>query len=231
MNPFRHLARLRGHSVWTQTLGPGSLIVDAGAHRGEFSQFLRERFGCRCLLVEANPDLAAKLNAGERDRIVAAALSDRDGEARFSFSDNPEAGSIAASGKDLDDRTSTVKTISLESLLALGETHRLNLLKLDIEGAEFDLIPNTPDEVLRRIDQITIEFHDFLPSFADRGLFESCRQRLESLGFSTFIMTIRGHGDVLFLNREKIVLSSWMEALLRLAGRWVIKSRELFSNP
>ncbi len=230
MSLFQNLVRLRGHSIWTPPLRPASVIVDAGAHRGEFSQGLRERSGCRCLLVEANPDLAAQLVAGEHDQILPAALSDHDGEARFTFSDNPEAGSIATAGGDRDARVSTVRTISLGSLIELAGCERLDLLKLDIEGAEFDLIGKTPDAVLRRVDQITIEFHDFLPDFAGRGLFETACRRLDSLGFEPFIMTVRGHGDVLFLNRATIDLPSLSRSLLRFGGRWVIKSRELFAS-
>lgn len=231
MNPFRHLARLRGHSVWTAHLGADSVIVDAGAHRGEFSHLLMDRFACRCVLIEANPTLADSLEAGESDQILRAALSDRDGETDFVFSDNPEAGSIALSSGGAEGGSTTVRTLSLESVLRIAGADHLDLLKLDIEGAEFDLLQHTPDPVLERIHQLTIEFHDFLPDFAGSGLFETCRRRLESLGFECFVMTMHGHGDVLFLNRKQIRLSPVSRALLKLAGPWVIKARDLFHTP
>lgn len=231
MSPFRHLVRLRGHSIWTASLGTESVIVDAGAHQGEFSTHLRSRFGCRCVLIEANPTLAAALEAGESDTILQAALSDRDGESEFVFSENPEAGSIAHNDAGTGGTTTRVQTLSLESVLRIAGAERLDLLKLDIEGAEFDLLQHTPDEVLERIDQVTIEFHDFLPAFAGKRLFETSRSRLESLGFECFVMTMRGHGDVLFLNRKQVRLSLVTRALLKLAGPWVIKARDLFQTP
>lgn len=228
MNPFQHLARLRGHTVWTGTLGPDSVIVDAGAHRGEFSRHLRDQKGCRSLLIEANPELAAALEAGEHDLILPAALSSRDGEAVFQFSDNPEAGSIALPSGVSEAEPVTVKTLSLATALERSGGGRLDLVKLDIEGAEFDLLLETPAEVLRTIGQLTIEFHDFLPAFSGKGLFEACRERLESLGFDSFVMTLRGHGDVLFLNRETVRLTPASRVLLKRFGPSVIKARELF---
>jgi hypothetical protein len=44
-------------------------------------------------------------------------------------------------------------------LTRTGSAGRRIVLKMDIEGAEWDSLLNTPDEVLRRIDQIAIEMH------------------------------------------------------------------------
>ena len=43
----------------------------------------------------------------------------------------------------------------------LGVTD-IEVLKMDIEGAELEVIDSLDDEFLRNISQITIEFHDFL---------------------------------------------------------------------
>ena len=44
-----------GHTL-CPILTPASKVVDAGAHRCEFSQIITERFGCRCWALEPNPD-------------------------------------------------------------------------------------------------------------------------------------------------------------------------------
>jgi hypothetical protein len=108
----------------------------------------------------------------------------------------------------------------------LGIT-RIDLLKLDIEGAEFDLIAATPNQILQRINQITVEFHDFKPAFRNRELFENARARLESIGFDCGNMAFRTHGDVLFLNRAQLRLVARQRIYLQFCARWIEKMNHL----
>lgn len=226
MNPFSSIRRVRGHTIWTTVLDSETSVVDAGAHRGEFSGELARRYGCRCLLIEANPDLAAALPVPGGSKVIHAALAATDGIATFHFSENPEAGGITGSSLATEHPGCEVSMRSLASILGEVPSGRVDLLKLDIEGSEFTLLEETSDDVLRGIAQITVEFHDFLPRFAQPDLFRSVRRRLESLGFRCFVMTIRGHGDVLFVNQERISIPSLTALLLHLFGRWIIKIRE-----
>jgi FkbM family methyltransferase len=226
MSWMSDLVRIRGHAVWTPPLGASSLVIDAGSHRGEFSAEIHRRFGCRCIAVEANPTLAAKLQVPPGGQVIHAALAAADGTANFVFRDNPEGGSITAQAADQGNSTSTVEMVALATLMRWIGAQRLDLLKLDIEGAEFPLLEQTPDEVLSRIGQITIEFHDFIPEFKGRGLFEAARARLECLGFLCCPMAFRTHGDVLFLNRQVIRLSAQQRVGIAWLGRWVLKLRD-----
>ena len=58
-----------------------------------------------------------------------------------------------------------VKTISLETLLAPYES--IGLLKVDVEGAEFDFLYGKD---LSKIKWITGEFHNWLFQYDDRGV-------------------------------------------------------------
>jgi FkbM family methyltransferase len=225
MSIFRHVDHVRGHAVWLPGLGRESVVVDAGAHKGEFSRSLAERFGCRCYLVEANPDLAAQLSQQGFKNVLPAALSAEDGRARFVHRDNKESGGIVAGEGETGATTVEVETLSLPALLRRVGAERIDLLKLDIEGAEFDLIAKTPDEVLRGIGQITVECHDFLPEFKGRGLYEALRDRLEALGFICCCMSIRTHGDVLFLNQSVAGLGAFNRFQLRHIARWEARLR------
>jgi hypothetical protein len=46
-----------------------------------------------------------------------------------------------------------------EQIAANGDGLRRLVVKMDVEGAEWDTLLQTPDEVLRRFDQLTIEMH------------------------------------------------------------------------
>ena len=160
------LRKIRGHHVRVDILDRESIIVDAGAHRGEFSSDLHKLTGCRCLLIEANPDLAAELRQLQLGPVINAALTTSDGETVLAVRENLEASSIFPTSNYGPETTVTIRKISLVSVLEeLGSDH-IDLLKLDIEGAEFELLVQTPSHVLRKIKQITVEFHDFLAGFA-----------------------------------------------------------------
>ena len=54
----------------------------------------------------------------------------------------------------------------------------LVLLKLDIEGGEWDVLFNTPNEIFDNIDSILLEYH------AQGGKLNEVNKKLEDLGFS-----------------------------------------------
>ncbi|HYE61173.1 MAG TPA: FkbM family methyltransferase [Phycisphaerales bacterium] len=183
---------LRGHTFLPAPIGPGSLVVDLGANTGDFSRQVRARYGCRVCAVEANPDLVPKVRAIEGVEVIHAAAVGRRGPIEFRLSDDILASSVCdlrpgvANGRVVTVEGLTLPDILARFGLALSPTgQRLDLLKVDIEGAEVGLIMNAPDELLRSIDQITLEFHDFCGLNTADEIVQVCR-RLKSLGFDGF---------------------------------------------
>ena len=201
------LVAVHGHHLFAPGLGPGSVVVDAGAHVGEFSREMIERFGCLCYALEPVPELYARIPEAPRLRRFALALGGSDGEAVLHLSGNPQANSVQAGiASAFGDRgTVTVRLASLESFLAQTGIEGPDLLKLDIEGSEIAVLESTRDETLKRIGQITVEFHDFLPGFADRRLIAALKRRLGRAGFTCVVLSRPSgdHGDTLFINRRR----------------------------
>jgi len=48
-----------------------------------------------------------------------------------------------------------------------GDSEKTLIIKMDVEGSEWETLMNTPDETLSRIDQLSLEFHD-----VDKNLFQ-----------------------------------------------------------
>jgi FkbM family methyltransferase len=204
------------------------VVIDAGAHRGEFSAEIIRRFGCQCHAIEANPEFAKKLGVIGAASVTMAALSADVGHANLHVSVNLEASTLFA---DAVTRTTIeVETISLSALIQRLGITQIDLLKLDIEGAEFELIGSTPDDTLKRVGQITVEFHDFMPTFCARGLYENARARLSELGFDCCNMAFRTHGDVLFLNRERLGLDRLQSIYARRLARYFEKAKASLSK-
>lgn len=52
--------------------------------------------------------------------------------------------------------------MTLEQLMDLYQLEKIDFLKCDIEGGEYELFQSLPIEILSKIDRIAIETHDEL---------------------------------------------------------------------
>jgi len=79
-----------------------------------------------------------------------------------------------------------VETVTIDGLFGLFGLSRIDLLKLDVEGAEYALLDTVAPDTLMRIGQLVVEFHDhcvrrFTPRDT-RGII----RRLERAGFASY---------------------------------------------
>lgn len=189
-----------GHTYYAGALGPGSVVLDLGANRGEFSKYLSARFGSKCIAVEPVENLLNKM--GDQGLIVkyAVAIADREARADFFLNPNSEAATLLPKDQEGFDRKMDVQTMDLETLLRKAGISEIDLLKVDIEGSETALFRSTPDHVLRKVKQITVEFHDFIKPLKMSDDVKWIIRRLKSLGF--FYLNFTGgifHEDCLFI--------------------------------
>jgi hypothetical protein len=78
-----------------------------------------------------------------------------------------------------------VKGLTLPQIFGRFNITRADLVKVDIEGAEVGLFMNAPDELLRGISQISMEFHDFCGLSTSEEI-QQVSNRLRALGFEGF---------------------------------------------
>jgi FkbM family methyltransferase len=156
-------------------LADSAVVVDAGGYRGEWARGIAERFRCRIECCEPVPEFAAiarrTLAGFERATVHEIALGGRDTTLEFAL---------------LDDGTSAhrsgARTIRAQQRKAsawldeLGLDH-VDLLKLNIEGAEFELLEELAGcGRFGSIDHLLVQFHDTVPDARARR--EALRARL-----------------------------------------------------
>ena len=116
-----------------------------------------------------------------------------------------------------------VRMITLEDIFRLFKIQKIDLLKVDIEGAELDLFENFSQYDSERISQIVVEFHDFLDP-ALRKRVEQCIKKLQGLGY-VFIDTNwripKRYINCLFYNKKQM---SWAMYLKWILIRYFIDS-------
>jgi len=170
-------------------------VIDAGANRASFTDaFLKVHRPSRVVLVEAIPELAEALRirfAGHRGfSVVAAALSDTNGEAEFQINESQASSSLLEIdprndswfGRDLKVANKVrVETLTLGELFRQERLENVDLLKLDLQGAE-RLVLCASEEELMRIRVIYTEVF-FERLYAGAWLFWETNEFLSARGF------------------------------------------------
>lgn len=191
---------IRGHYFCSSFISSNSTIVDLGSHLGEFSYQISQIFKCKCHAVEAYPELFNLIKVNSLIVKHNFAISDKNDYVKFSIAANKEASCI----DNINCRkNSTVKSIDImgitfQKFIKIARVSDIDLLKVDIEGAEILLFKSIEDKELAKIKQITIEFHDF--KYPIQKEVENITRRLENLGFYKIKFSYLTNGDVLFVN-------------------------------
>lgn len=134
-------------------------IVDAGAHIGFATLYFLHRFpDARILAIEpetSNADLfAVNTSAYQNIQLHRAALWK---EHRLLNIENPDADSWSFRVQESDNRSGGINAITIADILEVNS--HIDILKLDIEGAEKELFSGD-NGWLKNVGMIIIEFHE-----------------------------------------------------------------------
>ena len=144
-----------------------SVVLDVGGYEGAWAALIRERYHCTVHIYEPVPQFAANIRqrfANDPGVYVhACGLSDHTGTADITLS---------ADGSSVHKTSNTHCTIQLrqaaEIFSELALAH-VDLVKINIEGCEYELLEHfAAAGLLPRIDDIQVQFHDFVPDAAAR---------------------------------------------------------------
>jgi FkbM family methyltransferase len=142
-------------------------VLDLGAHVGAFPLLLK-LLGApleNVICVEPNPRSLPKLKFNlEHNRIPAkivnAAVSDRIGEATLHAGTTSTGFSLLADHPNRVGDSFTVATTTLHALIAEHfPAGPVDLCKMDIEGAEFEVMESVPPEVMQKCRHVICEIH------------------------------------------------------------------------
>jgi FkbM family methyltransferase len=149
---------------------PSDLVIDMGCNVGGFSEAFNYRFH-NILAIDASSYNVEQYKSRHTHKILHKAVSSTDGEIvklkkyMGNGEDDTNSGNFSITGFVYEhnkhgfrgDEYEEVETISLETILT--NVDNVGLLKIDIEGAEVDVLYGKD---LSKINYITGEFHNFL---------------------------------------------------------------------
>jgi len=181
-------------------------VVDAGANVGAATLWLCERAPhAQVFALEPGRSAAEACRRnvqrnGFSDRVTVlnVALGDRPGTAFFHPGPASVNATVNPSPQGLDDYE--VPVITLEQLMNDNELRSLDVLKLDCEGAEYDVLMNADTGLLHRIGAMVGEFHGFggdePPELGDR---------LRAAGFMSHFRPNAAEGIFTALRTDRLV--------------------------
>ncbi len=193
-----------------QNIKPNDIVWDVGAFVGMFSMFASEAVGAGGKVYTFEPehntaDIVRK-NCGYNNltniTLIEAALGDKDGETLiYSSEDNQNAISCLKPGKNLKKQGTSITIRSGHSLIEKNEAEVPNVVKMDVEGAEFQALTGMRD-ILERPECrfLFLELHtEDLPRFDSSDL--AVRTLLKEAGFTIEKEIQRGTEIHLFCNK------------------------------
>jgi FkbM family methyltransferase len=180
-----HLDRL----PWSTSTEPPLTVLDIGAHVGSFTIALAERYpAAKMTCYEPSPTSAAFLRANitanhldQRVQVLQSAVASEPGSVRlYSEGDaSCEATTISpAVGSDAATQTVTVcPAVAFET--AVSTAGKPDLVKLDCEGAEYDIVLNSKRPCWEQVSSVLLEYHPVVGHS-----WEELRRHFGELGFA-----------------------------------------------
>ena len=185
-------------------LHPGSVAIDVGANVGWHTLLMaaRVREEGRVLAFEPNPTVRQRLcEAIELNRLAQVsvhdcALSDTSGRVRFNapMASDPRAGTGCIAGRPGSSETDCmveVRCETLDNVLQSTELARVDFIKIDVEGWEWNVLRGASATLQRYRPHIVFEYD---ANYVERGggSMDGLAEFFASRGYSLFQISRRG---------------------------------------
>jgi FkbM family methyltransferase len=211
---------MKAESYWSHTflpelIRPDGVIFDFGTNNGGFCKLVAPLCQ-RVMGFEPDPYWDRRLLLPDNVFVFRKALAAKRGTVRLNLNQGK---CSSMHYLDTGARSVDVDAITLADAVALAPAERIELVKMDIEGEEVPVLWDASPEILERIAQLTVEFHDFLDAASKPGI-RAVIDKLRGLGFFTIRFSWHTYGDVLFVNRRWEPLSLRQRADLTVVHKY-----------
>lgn len=222
------LAYCCGHTFIQSLLDASSVVFDFGVNQGQFSQWIAQHTQAKIYGYEADPRLFSKLKAVNNAIFMNIAVAAKNGKLALFLGDSMCSSCVYEKVAG-EDGIIEVSANSLETIMQDHGIQTVDLIKMDIEGAELGILENISAATAPQIKQITVEFHEFINP-ADLPRIKNIAKRLREFGFYQLKASVHTWGDVLFVNQKLVPLSLCDKMYLIIYGKYLPGLRRIFKR-
>lgn len=211
--PVRHRVPLEFHgndycgwAIPRGALTAESVVVDVGLGEDvSFSRSLIDRYGCTVHGFDPTPKAIRYVRGLGEKRLVLHefGVADKRGPAQFYLpnDDSHVSGSLVMESHVGQTRIN-VELLTMSDVFRVVGSSRIAILKLDIEGAEYDLIDSADfRDCASGIDMICVEFHHRWNGLGRKRTLDAVAT-LERLGFACAWQSRTTNEEFLFVNER-----------------------------
>ena len=167
---FKEIFMENAYSIGLKkTIKNNPTIIDIGANVGFFSLFALSKYPT-CTVYSYEPIYYnfqqlirnKELNITKKINCFNKAVCGYNGKIELNFekTDSFTTSATIIDNTGHDNRNAIeVSCLTLSEIFKENNLNKCDLLKIDCEGAEYDILFNTPEEILNKIDQMAIEIH------------------------------------------------------------------------
>jgi FkbM family methyltransferase len=197
--------RVCGHSFIPELVNENGIVMDCGANIGSFSKWMSVHFPfTKIYAFEPDPDFFRKMSPRHNVIKHNIAMSSISGHVQLRLGEN-RCSSIRFTEHTGQPQT-TVLSTTVDEFCSSNDIAYVDLIKLDIEGAEISVLSHFSESRLNQVGQITVEFHDFIQK-SDLVQIREITRRLINIGFYCLRFSYFDHSDVLFISKNIYHLS------------------------
>ncbi len=153
-------------------IGEGATVLDIGANIGAFSiAAANQAKNVRVISFEPHPETFARLRKNVElnkleNKVIPQnlAVAGRPGTLQlFVHPSISGANTVAPYRENLEfvaqGKTVPVTATTLETVFKTHQIERCDFLKMDCEGSEFEILESVPDELIRKVQHLAMEYH------------------------------------------------------------------------
>ena len=149
-------------------LSERSVVIDLGGFEGNWASDIFAKFCCKIFVFEAVPQYASNIKKrfsnNKNIRVFEYGLSDKNSSEKMMISDEGssvfKSYNIGSNAEEVD-----VKFVDVVDFFNNEKLEMIDLIKINIEGAEYDLLDSMiANGLIEKFRSIQVQFHDFVPN-------------------------------------------------------------------
>lgn len=186
------------------------VVIDLGANNGLFTDYVIHRKNAKKVYAiepveSAYNSMYERFNDNENIILINKAIYDINGKKEMLIADNCTTVSSFENQEFNYTSKKLIETLTFNKFVTMYNIHKIDLLKVDIEGSEYKVFETITSENLNNINSILLEFHD------NNGRLINIINKLTTNGFKYLLRTqgtdsigsINDNGGILYAYKPK----------------------------